>query len=224
MKPVNALQRTENVSPEASRLCCLTRVNSLLKALRMKHDRADTAQQTAGSCDRRGDDDGAHAPTPHDDFVSELEAAVAIGSFAGLPRETLVAFDNAREIARAKLVFAATLVVPLVFVAAALSLFGAQLDRAATSLLQVSALALTTPLILALARTALRSGWQGIRRHPWLALLGAAAAGGYASSAVAMSVPVPATATTSALTLSVAGLLVMAVQLGHWWLLRRAVA
>ncbi|MCB1570874.1 MAG: hypothetical protein KDI72_07505, partial [Xanthomonadales bacterium] len=88
------------------------------------------------------------------------------------------------------------------------------------ALLQFSALALATPLIFALAKTAVRSGWQGIRQHPWLALLGAAAAGGYASSALAMSGAVSATA--SALTLSVAGLLVMAVQLGHWWLLRRA--
>lgn len=221
MKPVNALQRTENVSREASHMCCLTRVNTLLKSLRIKHDRAAAAQQAGTSPDRH-DDDGVQAPTPHDEFVSELEAAVAIGSFARLQRDTLVAFDSAREIARAKLVFAASLVVPLVLVAAALSLFGAQLDRAATALLQFSALALATPLIFALAKTALRSGWQGIRQHPWLALLGAAAAGGYASTAVAMSGP--ASATTSALTLSVAGLLVMAVQLGHWWLLRRTLA
>ena len=219
MKPVNALQKTEDVSREASRMCCLTRVNSLLKSLRIKHDRAAAAQQPGPSPDRH-DDDGVHAPTPHDEFVSELEAAVAIGIFAHLQRDTLVAFDSAREIARAKLVFAASLAVPLVLVAAALSLFGAQLDRAATALLQFSALALATPLIFALAKTAVRSGWQGIRQHPWLALLGAAAAGGYASSALAMSGAVSATA--SALTLSVAGLLVMAVQLGHWWLLRRA--
>lgn len=221
MKPVNALQKTEDVSREASRMCCLTRVNSLLKSLRVKHDRAGVAQQPGTSPDRH-DDDGVHAPTPRDEFVSELEAAVAIGSFARLQRDTLVAFDSAREIARAKLVFAASLAVPLVLVAAALSVFGAQLDRAATALLQFSALALATPLIFALAKTALRSGWQGIRQHPWLALLGAAAAGGYASTAVAMSGP--ASATTSALTLSVAGLLVMAVQLGHWWLLRRTLA
>ena len=220
MKPVNALQKAEDVSREASRMCCLTRVNSLLKSLRIKHDRAAAAQQPGPSPDRH-DDDGVHAPTPHDEFVSELEAAVAIGSFARLQRDTLMAFDSAREIARAKLVFTATLAVPLVLVAVVLGLFGAQLDRAVTSLLQVSALALATPLILGLAKTALRSGWQGIRQHPWLALLGAAAAGGYASSAVAMTGP--ATAATSALTLSLAGLLVMAIQLGHWWLVRRAV-
>lgn len=222
MKPVNALERTENVSREASRLCCLTRVNSLLKALRMKHAQGDTVQQLRVSNAERSDDDGVHVPTPHDDFVSELEAAVAIGSFARLQRDTLMVFDSARELARAKLVFTATLAVPLVLVAVVLGLFGAQLDRAVTSLLQVSALALATPLILSLARTAVRSGWQGIRQHPWLALLGAAAAGGYASSALAMSGP--DTAATSALTLSLAGLLVMAVQLGHWWLVRRPVA
>ncbi|SFN25132.1 hypothetical protein [Dokdonella immobilis] len=222
MKSVNALERTENVSREASRLCCLTRVNSLLKALRTQHAHADTAQQLRAIHDARRDDDGVSVPTPHDDFVSELEAAVAIGSFARLQRDTLVAFDSARELARVKLVFTATLAVPLVLVAVVLGLFGAQLDRAVTSLLQVSALALATPLILSLARTAVRSGWQGIRQHPWLALLGAAAAGGYASSAVAMTGP--ASATTSAMTLSVAGLLVMTVQLGHWWLVRRPVA
>ncbi|MCB1575447.1 MAG: hypothetical protein KDI80_15855, partial [Xanthomonadales bacterium] len=109
MKPVNALQKTEDVSREASRMCCLTRVNSLLKSLRVKHDRAGVAQQPGTSPDGH-DDDGVHAPTPHDEFVSELEAAVAIGIFAHLQRDTLVAFDSARELARAKLVFAASLV------------------------------------------------------------------------------------------------------------------
>jgi hypothetical protein len=220
MKSLKTPVEPQVLSREASHICCLTRVNSLLKSLRMKHNRAEASRLPTSGLTGTTDDEDLHAPTPHDYCVSELEASVVPDrSFARLPADTLIAFDSAGEIARAKLVFAATLAVPLLLVAVTLGLFSGQIGSAMAALLQFSALALATPLIFALAKTALRSGWRGIRQHPWLALLGAAAAGGYASSALAMSVPVAAT--TSALTLSLAGLLVMAVQFGHWlWVVR----
>jgi cation transport ATPase len=221
MKSLKTPVEPQVLSREASRICCLTRVNSLLKSLRMKHRRADPSRLQTNALTGPADNEEVVAPTRHDYCVSELEASVVPDRYlARLPDDTLIAFDSAREIARAKLVFAATLAVPLLLVAITLGLFNAQMARAETALLQFSALVLATPLIFALARTALRSGWQGIRQHPWLALLGATAAGGYASSALAMSVPVAAT--TSAFALSIAGLLVMAVQFGHWLRVIRA--
>jgi hypothetical protein len=221
MKSPKTRVKPQAMSREASHICCLTRVNSLLKSLRMKYRRADASRLQTNALAGPTDDEDVYAPTQHDYCVSELEASVVPDrSLARLPADTLIAFDSESEIARAKLVFAATLAVPLLLVAIALSLFDALIGRAATALLQFSALTLATPLIFALAKTAVRSGWQGIRQHPWLALLGAAAAGGYASTALAMSGPVAAT--TSALTLSMAGLLVMAVQFGHWLLVSRA--
>jgi hypothetical protein len=221
MKILTTSAESAKQSREASRICCLTRVNSLLKSLRAKHNRAEAARLPTNDPASTTDDESVHAPTPHDYCVSELEASVAPErSLALLPVETLAAFDGAREVARAKLVFAATLAVPVLLIAAVLSLFGGQFGRASTSLLQFSALALATPLVFALAKTALRSGWQGIRQHPWLGFLGTVAAGGYASSALAMSIP--ASAVSSTLTLSITGLLVMGVQLGHWLLAVRA--
>jgi cation transport ATPase len=221
MKSLKTPDEPKALSREASHICCLTRVNSLLKSLRMKHRRAAASRLQTNALAGPADDEDVHAPTPHDYCVSELEASVVPDrNLARLPADTLVAFDSASEIAWAKLVFAATLAIPLLVVAVALSVFNGQIGRAETALLQFSALVLATPLIFALAKTAVRSGWQGIRQHPWLAMLGAAAAGGYASSALAMSVPVAAT--TTALTLSLAGLLVMAVQFGHWLWVTRA--
>ena len=219
MKRENTVFRSDDVAFEVSQLCCLARVNAVLKTIRAKHDRAAAARLLSRARHGQASDDDLHAPSPRDFDLAELEASVAPETcIKRVPIEGVAVYDSPQEIARAGLVFAATLVVPLLLIAAGLTLFDGSLGRAATSLLQFSALTLATPLILALSKTALQSGWQGVRRHPVLASAGAVAAGGYAASAYAMSMQGNGTAV--ALTLSMVGLLVMAVQLGHWHLVR----
>ncbi len=222
MKYDNAVSRAEQeMSRESSRPCCLTRVNSLLKTMRTRHDRAAAGRPAVVSGGQVADDEVLHAPTPHDLFVAELQASVAPEiSIVQIAPEKPIAFDNPQELARARLVFSATLVVPLLLIASGLLLFDAQLGRASVSLLQFSTLALATPLILLLAKAALHSGWQGVRRHPLLGLTGAVAATGYATSAYAMSIP--DSGVSAALTFSMAGLLAMAVHFGQWFLARKS--
>ncbi|MGB0133255.1 hypothetical protein [Dokdonella sp.] len=220
MKSDNTVFQSSEVSRAVSHRCCLARVNALLKSLRVKHDRAAVARESAGSLIHHVEDLDLHAPSLHDICAGELEASFASEEICGdRAVEFAIRYDSPREIARARLVFAATLVVPLVLVAATLSAFDGELGRASTSLLTFSALALTTPLILALAGSVLRSGWQGARAHPVIALAGVAAASGYAGSAFAMVEP--GAGSSPALMLSMAGLLVMSVHLGHWLRVRR---
>jgi hypothetical protein len=224
MKHDSTVSRIGEVeSREASRLCCMTRVNSLLKALRVKHQHSVESRLAGDPGNSEILDDEPQSPSLHDVFAGELEASVA----AEAPRasgvaEAAIAYDSPGELARARLVFAASLAIPLLLIAAGLAVFDGQLGRASTSLLKFSALALATPLILAMARSALATGWRGLRAHPALALIGAAATTDYAAGAFALSMP--GAGTSPALTLSLAGLLVVAVRLSHWFRLRKAKA
>lgn len=211
----NLVVQTNEVSRQASHRCCLARMNSLLNSLRSRHDRAAEARLAANPCADHPADSELQAPSLHDIFAGELEAAFASeGDRQEAAIELAIAYDSPREVARARLIFSATLAVPLILIAASLTLFEAELGRASTSLLKFCALALATPLILALAGSAFRSGWQGILAHPVLALAGVVATGSYAGSAFAMGAP--GAGSSLALMLSMAGLLAVTVYLGHW--------
>lgn len=224
MKVDNTVSRIGEVeSRGASHLCCLTRVNSLLKALRVKHDHSVESRRAAQLRNDETDDGDLPGPSLHDVFAGELEASVSAEvTRASVTPDVAMAYDSPGELARARLVFAASLAIPLLLISAGLALFDGQLGRASTSLLKFSALVLATPLILAMARTALASGWRGLRAHPALALTGAAATTDYAAGAFALSMP--GAGNSPVLTLSLAALLVVAVRLLHWNRVRRAVS
>ncbi|MEZ5461673.1 hypothetical protein [Dokdonella sp.] len=222
MKVLNTVARMGEIeSREASRLCCLTRVNVLLRALRARHQHSVDSRLSGDPAKSEILVDEPHAPSLHDVFAAELEASVAAeASPAGGVAETGIAYDSPREIARARLVFAASLAIPLLLIAASLAVFEGQLGQASTSLLKFSALALATPLVLAMASNALATGWRGLRAHPALSLTGVAATTDYAAGAFALSLP--SAGTSPALTFALAGLLVVAVRLAHWVRLRWA--
>ena len=48
MKTAKAHPESDTLARDASRICCLTRVNSLLKSLRMKHGRSVENRSTNG--------------------------------------------------------------------------------------------------------------------------------------------------------------------------------
>lgn len=220
MKRENTLRRSEGVSLEASQLCCLARVNALLKSLRVRHSRADLARLAAEHRAVELGNHDVHVPTAHDLHVAELEASVAPELLVvAAALESAIACNDPAEVARARLVFAASLVVPLLLITTGLALFDEMLGRALSSLLHFSALALATPLVLVLARTVLQGSWQGIHHHPLMVLTGIAAAAGYATSAFAMTGAGAGASSVAAL--STAGLLVLAVQFWRWLLARK---
>ena len=137
--------------------CCLAHVRLVLASMRSRHQVAGDETSDSVATDRiDAHHEECHAPTSHDRYAAELE-----NSLVALPvQETAIRHDDSQEIARARLIFAASLALPLLLIAAVLGVPGWLTDRATLSLLHFAELALATPLLLALifSKPAVRSG------------------------------------------------------------------
>jgi len=143
MKHDNALP-VARIHRRDSRACYLSRVRSLLNAIRARHWRMDAARQVdAIENDCTECDDGA--PSLHDLHANELEASVHSPS-AQEDGDRAIRHDSPAELARARRVFAATWMIPLLAISTALATFGSALDRPLFALLQSSVVALAIPL------------------------------------------------------------------------------
>lgn len=144
MKPQNALLEIDS-SNRASHTCFLANVRSLLGSIRKRH-------RIAGSVDAAGRnrpdvDEDLPSPTLHDFHAGELEASMLSPSTTNMfDKHDALRFDSPQELARARRVFAATLLVPLLLISALLIVSGNALDRSLISLLQFSTVALAIPL------------------------------------------------------------------------------
>lgn len=124
-----------------SRACVITHVCALLDLIKAR--RVLQPVPLAATSE-------AAEPSLHDLHVAELEASCA-------PLETELRHDDAQELRRARRVFAASWLLPLLLVSAVLLVFDSHIDRAVVSLLQFSQLVLAVPLTGSLLAFVLRS-------------------------------------------------------------------
>ncbi|MEO7935999.1 MAG: hypothetical protein ABIR27_07050 [Dokdonella sp.] len=156
MKQQNALQHIDTVKRDSHQRCCLAHVRSLLGAIRTRHRLAESLG-TIGLVGADHDEELA-SPTLHDFHVGELEAAVlAPCAAATIETGQALRFDSPQELVRAKWVFAATLLVPILLMSALLIASGNALDHSMISLLRFSTFLLAIPLTV--------SGAIGLFQH-----------------------------------------------------------
>lgn len=102
-----------------------------------------------------GDDSGEEtiaAPSAREAFCAELEAS-QFAPHRNASGEAVIRHDCPQELARARRVFALTLLIPILLLSMLLLIFGPTLDKPLFSLLQFSVLALAVPL------SACAGGW-----------------------------------------------------------------
>lgn len=145
MNQQNALQEIDAVRRDARQRCFLGHVRSLLSAIRTRHRLADAVDLNDGALNDVDED--LASPSLHDVYVGELEATVLAHSAAAeIDTQEAIRYDSPHELARARRVFTATLLVPLVLFSALLIVSGSALDRSMFSLLRFSTVALAIPL------------------------------------------------------------------------------
>ena len=145
MKRQNALQQIDTVKRDSHQRCCLAHVRSLLGAIRTRHRLAESLD-TIGLVGADHDEELA-SPTLHDFHVGELEAAVlAPCATATIETGQALRYDSPQELTRAKWVFAATLLVPILLMSTLLIASGNALDHSMISLLRFSIFLLAIPL------------------------------------------------------------------------------
>jgi cation transport ATPase len=192
----------------------------------------------------------AGSMTRHEEFVAELEAYVtpneqlhrklpaeASVHISALRRGSLVntnhptpdsndrVLENKAELARARLVFAATLAVPLVLISLSTRLFGSQFDHAMLSLLRFSEFLLASHLAIIAGAAIYRRAWRGLRNFtPNKHLvygLGVLVAYGFGvvafSSTDVLSAPFFGGMESASFNFLIAGLLVAVAQFGEWF-------
>ncbi len=164
MKSANGSSVLERLDGERRR-CCIAQVHALLKLVRSRHRLEQTAPCVE---DRFGAGVEAEYPAPslRDFHDGEIEASL-LADCADAPAfdRTEFRFDDPRELARARLIFAITWLVPLLLVSATLAIFGATLGRALGSLLQFSLVAMALPLTGSLAALLGRGFQQRYKRR-----------------------------------------------------------
>ncbi len=145
MKHANIVTLPDRVEADSPR-CCIAQVRTLLEKVRSRQParRAVTWVDEPMRIVREID---FAEPSPHDFHVGELEASVLAGfSHASGSGANEIRHDDPRELARARLVFALTWLVPLVLVSAVLVFSGAALGQALGSLLRFSVVIMAVPL------------------------------------------------------------------------------
>lgn len=164
MKTLNASVPVVKTAERQSQHCCIAQVRALLERVRSRqlHGRAVPAVDDPM---RIVHEIEFAEPSPHDFHGGELEASVLAGfSHAAASSTNEIRYDDPRELARARLIFALTWLVPLVLVSAALVFFGATLDPALGSLLRFSMVTMAVPLAGSFAALLVR-GVQRKRRE-----------------------------------------------------------
>lgn len=134
-------------SVQRPRYCCLAHLRSLIDNVRQQHRNPTSNRHALAAPEGQVELEDA-APNAHDDYCAELEASMytadrrfhAIGS-------VYVDYNSPEELARARRLFAITLLIPMLLISAALVLLGPFLGRAMGSLLQFSVFALAIPLV-----------------------------------------------------------------------------
>ncbi len=192
----------------------------------------------------------AGSMTLHEEFVAELAAhfearrnfdeqapgpaatrtsAIHAGGSMNMQHPTDASGDallnDGAEHARARLIFAATLAVPLLLMALSTRVFAAQLEPAVLSLMHFTEFLLATLLAMVAAATVYRRAWQGLRRFSpnrySLYSLGALAA--YGLGAIAFSSPLATSSSlaagreSAAFNFIVAASLVTLALFGEWF-------
>lgn len=145
MKHATIVTVIDRVAADAPR-CCIAQVRALLNRVRAHH-RREQATPRIDARSRIGNDSDPWSPSLHDVHVAELEASVLVDS-ASAPAlsEAEMRHDDPRELARARLIFALTWLVPLMLVSAILVFAGAALGQALGSLLRFSVVIMAVPL------------------------------------------------------------------------------
>lgn len=161
MKSASGSSVVERLDVEPRR-CCIAQVQALLKLVRARHRLEKNAPWIEEKIGTQVETDYA-APSLHDFHVGELEASLLANCTDAAAFETTsYRYDDPRELARARLIFALSWLVPLLLVSVTLVIFGATMGHALSSLLQFSMVAIAVPLTGSLAARLLR-GFQ--RRH-----------------------------------------------------------
>lgn len=141
MKQQNALQHIDRTTSDSQHRCCLAHLRALLGTIRARHRFAESVNI--------GLDDGRELvpPSLRDYHVGELEASVlATDSSIRLDNPQSLLYNSPQELTRAKWVFAATLLVPILLMSALLIASGNVLDHSMISLLRFSIFLLAIPL------------------------------------------------------------------------------
>lgn len=164
MKSVNGSSVVERLDAEP-KPCCIAQVQALLKLVRARHRLEQTApcvEDRISPCIETDD----FVPSLHYFHVSELEASL-LADCADAPAFDVreYRYDDPRELARARLIFAITWLVPLLLVSAILTIFDATLGHALRSLLQFSLVAIALPLTGSLSALLVRGFQRRYKRR-----------------------------------------------------------
>lgn len=146
MKTLDASAPVVKTAERQPQYCCIAQVRALLERVR--------SRQLSGRAPPWGDEplrivheEDLAEPSPHDFHVGELEASVLAGfSHATASGANEIRHDDPTELARARLIFALTWLLPLLLVSAVLVFFGAALGQALGSLLRFSVVIMAVPL------------------------------------------------------------------------------
>ena len=163
MNSSNASSVAERAERQPSS-CCIAYVRNLLERVRTRHRLDAQNPRLAG----RSDDAESDMPRPslHDILAGELEASLMADVSPALRcAELEIRHDDPAELARAHVVFALTLLVPLLLVSATMVLLDGTLGHALHALLRFSLFALAVPLAVSLTMLAVRIFQRKRSRH-----------------------------------------------------------
>lgn len=228
--------------------CCKPRTTSLAG----EAGKSGSAESGIGSAEKAAKPpaDESGSMTCHEEFAEELEAYLMpeINPYRKTPLEASIHISALRrgglvntnhpssdsrqqplgdkaELARARLVFAATLAVPLLAISLSTRLFGSHFDHAMLSLLHFSEFLLASSLAILAASAIYRRAWQGLRHFTpnkhLVYSLGVLVAYGFGvvafSSADVLSAPLSGGKESASFNFLIAGLLVAVAQFGEWF-------
>ncbi len=146
MKTLDASAPVVKTAERQPQYCCIAQVRALLERVRSRQLPRPAAPWGDEPLRIVHEEDFAK-PSPHDLHVGELEASVLAGfSHATASHATEIRYDDPRELARARLIFALTWLLPLLLVSAVLVFFGTALGQALGSLLRFSVVMMAVPL------------------------------------------------------------------------------
>ncbi len=145
MKDDNALALAVKTAPQ-SHSCCIAHLRSLLDGIRAEHRVGASASHPSGLL-HEAFEESADSVSARDDYCSELEASMFAPDQLSLAfGEMEIRHDDPRELARARRVFAITLIIPMLLISSVLALFDSVLGGPMSSLLRSSLFALAIPL------------------------------------------------------------------------------
>lgn len=163
MNSSNASSVAERAERQPSS-CCIAYVRNLLERVRTRHRQDGQDPRPGGGSDNAESD--LPRPSLHDILAGELEASLMADGGPALTCPGLeIRHDDPAELARARVVFALTLLVPLLLVSASMVLLDGALGHALHALLRFSMFALAVPLAVSLTMLAVRTFQRKRNRH-----------------------------------------------------------